>query len=223
MTALIAILSCSHKQALDHAMPVDTSGAVKAQPSAAVHENKPHSIAKKEQNPMITSSENRIPIKHALIKTVKQKDVSAKAETIKPGVAEVSTQRVASSPCDTLMATTKQVGRCAYSLWKEALEDTNWSAALVKVTEAIRLYENGSLFTLKACLLYTLQKYNESAQNAETSLARTDHWDKADRKLAMRVLAKAYNKQFSIHPSRLLRNKAKMMSDRFYSNYGEMP
>ena|GEM_PF-5716190 len=59
--------------------------------------------------------------------------------------------------------------------------------AYMHCKKGLSLYENGSLFTIKADILNQVQRYSESVRAAEISISRNDHWEAKDKVEAYRV------------------------------------
>ena len=94
---------------------------------------------------------------------------------------------------------------CAEYHWRMAsaiLRDLNdIDSAYMHCNKALRLYENGSLFTLKAEILMKITRYAQAGMAAERSIARNDHWNREDRFEAFRIRYKAYKELYRMYPS----------------------
>lgn len=75
--------------------------------------------------------------------------------------------------------------------------------------KAISLFENASLFSLKARILIEQEKYSEAVQASEVSIDRNDHWDPFDMEIAHDVRCRALRSLHRMYPSTELLNRVK--------------
>lgn len=99
--------------------------------------------------------------------------------------------------------TTEEARDCAQAHRERAMDlmAVNMDSAYLYCKKAISLYENGSLFTLKAQILFARRRFSEAVQAAECSIARHDHWDYYDRITAGKVRYDAYLALYKKYPS----------------------
>ena len=99
--------------------------------------------------------------------------------------------------------TTEEAKDCAQAHRERAMDlmAVNMDSAYLYCKKAISLYENGSLFTLKAQILFARGRFSEAVQAAECSIARHDHWDYYDRITAGKVRYDAYLALYKKYPS----------------------
>jgi hypothetical protein len=99
--------------------------------------------------------------------------------------------------------TTEEARDCAQAHRARAMDlmSENMDSAYLYCKKAISLYENGSLFTLKAQILLSMGRFSEAIQAAECSNARHDHWDIVDRVTAGKVRYDAYLALYKKYPS----------------------
>lgn len=92
---------------------------------------------------------------------------------------------------------------CSRAHWQRSMElmPVDMDSAYIYCKRALTLYENGSLFTLKAHILYAEKRYSEAVQAAECSIARHDHWEPLDRPSAANVRVNAYMELDKKYPS----------------------
>jgi hypothetical protein len=94
---------------------------------------------------------------------------------------------------------------CAEYHWKMSREilrvSDNVDSAYMHCEKGLRLYENGSLFALKAKILMKINRYAQAGMAAERSIARNDHWDRIDRVEAFKIRYKAYRELYRLYPS----------------------
>lgn len=92
---------------------------------------------------------------------------------------------------------------CAQAHMQRSLDlmSSNMDSAFIYCKRAITLYENGSLFTIKARILFAMGRFSEACQAAECSIARHDHWDVTDRITAGKVRLDAYKALYDKYPS----------------------
>jgi tetratricopeptide (TPR) repeat protein len=110
------------------------------------------------------------------------------------------------SRCYSLLGTavtTEEARDCAQAHRARAMDlmAVNMDSAYLYCKKAISLYENGSLFTLKAQILVARGRFSEAVQAAECSIARHDHWDYYDRITAGKVRYDAYLALYKKYPS----------------------
>jgi len=74
-------------------------------------------------------------------------------------------------------------------------------SALVYVSRAIQIFENGSLFRVKAEALYNLKYFTNAEIACDICLNRTDHWDFVDIDRALKLKCGCYKKNFERFPS----------------------
>jgi len=92
---------------------------------------------------------------------------------------------------------------CSQAHWQRSRElmTVDMDSAYIYCNRALTLYENGSLFTLKAQILYAEKRYSEAVLAAECSIARHDHWEPVDRPAAAKVRVDAYTDLDKKYPS----------------------
>jgi hypothetical protein len=93
--------------------------------------------------------------------------------------------------------------QCAKNHWKMAVnfQTINNDSAFAHCMKGLSIYENGSLFSLKAQLLMKERKFAAASQAAECSIARNDYWDQNDLLIAYRIRYLANNALYRRYPS----------------------
>lgn len=87
--------------------------------------------------------------------------------------------------------------------YRKSLEllGTQNDSALYYATEAIRLFENGSIFRVKAQALYNLGAYTNAAIACDVCGERNDHWDVSDIEKCEHIKCESLRKVYEKYPS----------------------
>jgi hypothetical protein len=136
-------------------------------------------------------------------------------------IRSIEPEKSSSMDCYSLTGsplTRQEALECAKHHWKEAQRYYNakgLDTAYLHCKKALSLFENGSLFTIKADIMNQAERYSESVQAAEISISRNDHWEAKDKIEAYRVRCSSLyviNKRF---PSTEALNNYKKAVDEF--------
>ncbi|MBN2436250.1 MAG: hypothetical protein JXK07_13375 [Spirochaetes bacterium] len=127
----------------------------------------------------------------------------------KPVVSAVKKNKTAilNSGCfdnSTSPLTIEDAMKCSMYHWEVAKEFLNRGevdSSFKHCQRALKLYENGSLFYLKAQLLYLQDHPSTALQAAEISLDRHDHWENQDRQKSFKVRCRALMELYKMYPS----------------------
>lgn len=103
--------------------------------------------------------------------------------------------------------TCQEAFQCSQHFWRNALfmfERDMLDSAYTYCIKSLSIYENGSLFSLKASLLYNMTKYSDAIQSAEISISKNDHWLGTDKEQAYRIRFLALQSLYRKYPSKRL-------------------
>lgn len=148
----------------------------------------------------------QLEIKDSLEKEIKksEKDTTFKNTVVekRPSVPKqsnviVKTQKDSSSNYEGL----KDRSWKYYNKSLELIGNSN-DSALHYAKEAIKLYENGSLFRVKAAALYNTDRYEAAAIACDICIARNDHWDINDLKRCEELKCRSLEKVYEKYPSK---------------------
>jgi tetratricopeptide (TPR) repeat protein len=146
--------------------------------------------------------------------------VATSIDSVKPKVVKRSLNRVNAVKAVTTAAEPLQINRSP----KTSEEARQWSKehykeaqgllqlgkareALEHIEEAIPLYENGSLFILKARCLISMGKEVAAITAADRAIAKAEFWEPESRTTALKEKVKALEKANQKTPSRIIREE----------------
>lgn len=137
-------------------------------------------------------------------------------------------QREKQTGCFTLTGkalTTKDAIECSRYHWikaKSFFTDNDLYRADSHCKKALSLYENGSLFTLKALINHRSKRYSEAFIASDISISRDEHWNRKDKEEAYLIKIEALKYINQKYPSsKALENIIKAEED--FEQYRSLP
>lgn len=118
--------------------------------------------------------------------------------------------------------TIAEAAELSQCFWKKALcyKSINIDSCFSYTQKAIKTYENGSLFTLKAHCLYKMNMFTASKTAAEISLSRNDHWNLIDTKIALNIKIQVLDTINKTHPSFEIKSELEKSQYEYKNLYG---
>jgi len=107
-------------------------------------------------------------------------------------------------------------------MWRKAVcfRSQNLDSCAYYINAGIGVFENASLFTLRAFIHLERKNYSAAKTAAEISLSRNDHWNSSDKKTAQEYKIAALKGLLAAYPSSITEKELRKAENELILNYG---